>query len=361
MSSYNHPKMSIIWSMEKSKIQELLDTSHSFCDVLIKLGYEPHNGNHRTLKERISKDGLSLELLSKNRLTKNIEAIHSRKKKPDEEVFCINSNASRSALKTRIKRNNLLEYKCSLCGNCGIHNGAALSLQIDHINGISNDSRLENLRLLCPNCHSQTPTFSGKRLKRERKAKCISCLKEICIKSKGKKFCEECRKIEAKKAAIRQIKFLPSKEQLEQMLLNAKYNMCEIGRINGVCSNTVKKACIRLGIAFVRDDIGWRKRDALQQLLKENSYSQIAKQVNSHPATVVYWAKKLGILKNIEYIVPVSKEEMESLLNTFSLRNIAKKFNTDHNKVRRWVDELGIDYNSYKNLKKKENLQDKGL
>jgi 5-methylcytosine-specific restriction endonuclease McrA len=58
-------------------------------------------------------------------------------------------------------KENRLEYKCA---NCGIKewNNLPLSLQLDHINGVNNDHRLENLRFLCPNCHSQTDTYSGK-------------------------------------------------------------------------------------------------------------------------------------------------------------------------------------------------------
>ncbi len=48
------------------------------------------------------------------------------------------------------------------CGNKGNHNGKSLSLHLDHKNGVNNDNRLDNLRFLCPNCHSQTETYSGK-------------------------------------------------------------------------------------------------------------------------------------------------------------------------------------------------------
>lgn len=44
-----------------------------------------------------------------------------------------------------------------------------LILELDHINGIRNDNRLENLRFLCPNCHSQTPTFKGRNKTKNKK------------------------------------------------------------------------------------------------------------------------------------------------------------------------------------------------
>ncbi len=64
-------------------------------------------------------------------------------------------------LKNRLLKENLLEYKCS---NCEISNwlGKSLALHLDHIDGNSHNHKLENLRLLCPNCHSQTDTWCGK-------------------------------------------------------------------------------------------------------------------------------------------------------------------------------------------------------
>lgn len=69
---------------------------------------------------------------------------------------------SRNGIKRRVIQDNLVVYECQICHNKGEHLGKPLSLHLDHINGDSKDNRLENLRFLCPNCHSQTDTYCGK-------------------------------------------------------------------------------------------------------------------------------------------------------------------------------------------------------
>ena len=76
-----------------------------------------------------------------------------------------NPRRNRSHLKMRLVKAGLLNNRCELCG-ISDWLGKPLNIHIDHINGIKNDNRLENLRMLCPNCHSQTPTFSGRNVKR---------------------------------------------------------------------------------------------------------------------------------------------------------------------------------------------------
>jgi 5-methylcytosine-specific restriction endonuclease McrA len=91
------------------------------------------------------------------------------KKLSNEEVFVENSYYARHHIKRRVIEQRLIPYECSECGNKGKHNNKTLSLQLDHVNGNGQDHRLENLRFLCPNCHSQTDTYAGKGSKGKRK------------------------------------------------------------------------------------------------------------------------------------------------------------------------------------------------
>lgn len=78
-----------------------------------------------------------------------------------EEAFVKNGTLSTANLKAKILKYNLKKYVCEEC-KITEWKGKKLSLHLDHINGVNDDNRLENLRFLCPNCHSLTDTYCGK-------------------------------------------------------------------------------------------------------------------------------------------------------------------------------------------------------
>lgn len=84
----------------------------------------------------------------------------------------VNGRKGKLQTSAHIKRYILAkqEYKCS---RCGIESwfGDALTLELDHINGDSENNKEENLRCLCPNCHSQTPTYKSKNIGKGRKSR----------------------------------------------------------------------------------------------------------------------------------------------------------------------------------------------
>jgi Zn finger protein HypA/HybF involved in hydrogenase expression len=79
-----------------------------------------------------------------------------------KRVIKLEDLATRTSVRGRVLKEKLLEYECNTC-SVKDYNGKPLSLELDHINGNRHDHRLENLRWLCPNCHSQTPTFRNKK------------------------------------------------------------------------------------------------------------------------------------------------------------------------------------------------------
>lgn len=234
-------RTSPIWNIPSEEFQELLNTSNSFVDILIKVGLDPYNGNHKTLNHRIREEGFDISILEQNRKKnreKHIKFLAERKSYSLEDILVENSNYGNFHLKQRLLSNNIIENKCSNCGNEGEWCGEKLTLQLDHINGINNDNRLENLRLLCPNCHSQTDTYSGKHNKKPQY--CVDCNASI---NKGHTRCKSCS---AKINGINQRKFQISKEELEDLI--KKYPMTTIGKMLDVSDNAVRKRCKKFGL-----------------------------------------------------------------------------------------------------------------
>jgi predicted RNA-binding Zn-ribbon protein involved in translation (DUF1610 family) len=193
-------RTSIIWTTSREDLEKLVNESASLNQILHKMGYVNFEGNHRTLKERIKKENIDMtSLKERGRIEKleRMKIVYSSIKKDDSEIFTEKSNFSRQHLKKRILKNKMIPYVCSDCGNQGIWNNRVLVLHLEHINGIGNDNRIENLCFLCPNCHSQTSTYAGKnnkdKVKKERrlsiKRTCPKCGKE---KDRGGNMCRDC-------------------------------------------------------------------------------------------------------------------------------------------------------------------------
>lgn len=138
---------------------------------------------------------------------------------PPESVLVEQSTYSGTNLKPRLLRLGLLEHKCYECSIKDLWNGKKLSLQLDHINGVRNDNRIENLRKLCPNCHSQTANFSGKNRRIFQKVKCDIEVPKL-------------KRIHSRKV------IKPSKEDLEKLLW--KMPGVQIAEQYGVSDSAVK-------------------------------------------------------------------------------------------------------------------------
>lgn len=223
------PITSKVSTLSVEEFQSIVDECNSFVEVVERLGYSRNSGSmQKKVKNRIEKD--------------NINTSHFyQKKKPMakynlKDVLVDNSNYNNiSCLKYRIKKEKLIEYKCSICGNKGEWNGLPLTLQLDHINGKNNDHRLENLRFLCPNCHSQTKNFSGKNsgtyIQKELKLiQCVKCNKEI----KNQNKTGLCRKCYEEKMSSHK----PSREELVDLL--KKNSLSQTSKIFNISRTTLK-------------------------------------------------------------------------------------------------------------------------
>lgn len=156
------------------------------------------------------------------------------------ELLVQDSPVGTATVKKRILQEQLIDYKCFLCGLEDTWNDQPIVLHLDHINGDNRDNRLQNLRFLCPNCHSQTDTYCGKNsdhgpTKKVEDNHCIDCGISIhgyatrCASCAGKKNTEDKRKI-----------VWPEVTELIQMVKELG-GYKQVGRKLGVSDNAVRK------------------------------------------------------------------------------------------------------------------------
>lgn len=148
------------WTDEQ--LAEAVRTSQTTADVIRKLGLAVRAGNYRTVTKYIKKLRLDTTHWLGCAHLRGKEHNHRRKRSLSDILVKGSTYTSIHRLKQRLIRQGLLTEQCDECG-INQWRDKALSLQLEHINGQHDDHRIENLRLLCPNCHSQTATFCKKK------------------------------------------------------------------------------------------------------------------------------------------------------------------------------------------------------
>jgi hypothetical protein len=145
----------------KEDFKEAVRKSYCFSDVSRNLGIIIHSNNTKTIRKLIKEYDIDISHF-------DVKKTYRRNKKEYlfDEIFVKDSPVLRHKVRTYVLSFNVLDYLCKKCGNEGNWMDEVLVLQLDHINGDSKDNRIENLRFLCPNCHTQTNTFCRKNIKK---------------------------------------------------------------------------------------------------------------------------------------------------------------------------------------------------
>ncbi|MFL5859427.1 MAG: HNH endonuclease signature motif containing protein [Solirubrobacteraceae bacterium] len=205
------------------------------------LGYEAKGANIRTLQRWVRQWGISTEHFDPTAARGIASAARAR---PLEEVMVEGSSYPRGKLKRRLYAAGLKQRRCELCGQGEMWNGRRMALVLDHINGVSNDHRLENLQIVCPNCAATLDTHCGRNLPQARI--CPGCGQEFMPTTMQHRYCAQaCWGTVARKLKIgipqphlRKVE-RPSYEQLLEDVRTMSF--LAIGRKYGVSDNAVRK------------------------------------------------------------------------------------------------------------------------
>jgi hypothetical protein len=174
----------------EGRLREAVAASLSFTETLRRLSYCRTGANPGTVKKYVRLWGISTVHFDPEAGRRRTLARNGRSAIPLEQVLVEDSSYHRGHLKERLFEAGLKERRCELCGQDEVWRGRAMSLILDHINGVSTDNRLGNLRLVCPNCAATLDTHCGrKNILRRIEKECARCGQQFDAKYPRQRYC----------------------------------------------------------------------------------------------------------------------------------------------------------------------------
>lgn len=269
-------------TVNDEEFKQIVKNSNNISDVCRKLDISIHQGNYITIKRRIK-----LLNIDTSHFNRNIQNKRFNRSKPLQEILIQHSlYASSYHLKKRLIKENILKNECSICGQQPFWNGKSMIMILDHINGEHTDNRLENLRLVCPNCNSQLDTSNGKNVKDRKFYFCIKCGKQLREKRLSG-MCLLCLKQQRHENALINSK-LKKERKLKQQNVKPKQK--------SVLNILLEKYTF----------------DQIKQMIENNGYKNFGKQFNVTGSCVKSWCERNNL--TIDPII-LKEKHRENFIN----------------------------------------------
>lgn len=284
--------MAINWNARRYTKEEFIEawnSSLSIAEVARKLDCNKNGSGYSTLKRAADALGLTKDhMLGQGHLKGKTH--NWTPSKPLEEVLVENNYVSSSGLKKRLFKEGVLTPVCSICGITEWL-GKPAPLSLDHISGDNTDNRLENLRILCYNCHGQTETFCRGNTRSN------SALKEICPDCGGYKHtdsvrCKDCapKARNGKSTRVRAKNPSPSR-----ICPNCGGKKSSLSKMCASCYSSSGKR-VETALKHNKTKIEWPSDEDLAKMLKESNYYALGKKLGVSDNAVRKRCKTRGIV-----------------------------------------------------------------
>jgi Zn finger protein HypA/HybF involved in hydrogenase expression len=213
--------------IKKEQAEEIVKNCYSIADFCRAIGWQPRGDNYKIFHRYVKEYNLDISHFTgqKSNIGNKLNFKNELSAKDYAKSKCVRGQT----LIKKLLKENIKERKCESCGLTE-WKGEEIPLELHHIDGNHFNNDLDNLQLLCPNCHSLTDTYCGRKNKTEHK--CKECGKEISRWSNSG-LCSDCTKKKQRKVER------PSLEELEKLLSNNSY--VAVGKMFNVSDNTIRK------------------------------------------------------------------------------------------------------------------------
>ena len=231
--------MFVLEAFTEPELREAVASSRCYAEVLRRLGRRPAGGNHATIKRYVARWDISTEHFDLAAIRREVR---NRARKPLAEIMVEHSTYHRGHLKRRLLAEGVKRPECELCGQGATWRGRPLALILDHINGVPDDHRLENLRIVCPNCAATFDTHCGR--KNRPLLNCLRCGDAFAPQTSSQKYCSaECGqrwdRAGLARPGARKVRERPPYEQLLAEIAATSWSA--VGRKYGVTDNAIRK------------------------------------------------------------------------------------------------------------------------
>jgi hypothetical protein len=228
----------------EAQAREAIAASLTYSDALRRLGLRPAGGNHRTIRRYaeevwcIPTDHFDADAARRAPLR--------REPTPLEQILVEGSRYQRALLKERLFAAGIKERRCETCGQGELWRGRRMALILDHVNGVADDNRLENLRILCPNCNATLDTHCGrKNAHPPSERSCLLCGTAFRPRSERHRYCsrvcgQRAPKRPGPRPELRRVERPPYERLVAEI---AELGYLAVGRRYGVSDNAIRKWC----------------------------------------------------------------------------------------------------------------------